>query len=85
MTSSGTRNPPKKGISPGITSLFGFRPVRSKLVKNPSNGNNSRIGSSKSYILTIPIFSKLKYEDLFKMKNKPDPALLGTSYFYPNK
>jgi hypothetical protein len=50
-------------------------------VENPSNGNNSRISSSKSYILTIPTFKKIKYEDLFKIENKPDPALLlGTSY-----
>jgi hypothetical protein len=28
-----------------------FRPVRSKCAENPSNGNNSRIISSKSYIL----------------------------------
>jgi hypothetical protein len=33
--------------------LLGFRPVRSKLAENPLNGNNSRISSSKSYILTI--------------------------------
>jgi hypothetical protein len=44
------------------------------------NGNNSRISRFKSYILTIPTFLKFKYEDLFKIKNKPDPALLGTSY-----
>jgi hypothetical protein len=28
--------------------LLGFRPVRSKLAGNPSNGNNSRISSFKS-------------------------------------
>jgi hypothetical protein len=31
-----------------------FRPVKSKFTENPSNGNNSRISSSKSYILTMP-------------------------------
>jgi hypothetical protein len=36
--------------------LLGFRPVRSKLADNPSNGNNSRISSSKTYILTILTF-----------------------------
>jgi hypothetical protein len=25
-------------------------------------------------------FEKFKYEGLFKMKNKPDPAILGTLY-----
>jgi hypothetical protein len=38
--------------------LRGFRPVRSKCAENPSNGNNSRIRSFKSYILTIPTFFK---------------------------
>jgi hypothetical protein len=60
--------------------LLGFRPVRSKLAKNPSNGNNSRISRFKSYILTIQTFLKFKNEDLFEMKNKPDPVQLGTSY-----
>jgi hypothetical protein len=59
--------------------LLGFRPVRSKFLENPSNGNNSRISRFKSYILT-KLFKKFKYEDLFKIKNKPDPALLGNSY-----
>jgi hypothetical protein len=39
--------------------LLGFRPVRSKFAENPSNGNNSRISSSKSYILTIPTIFKI--------------------------
>jgi hypothetical protein len=39
--------------------LLGFRPVRSKLAENPSNGNNSRISSFKSYILTIPTNIKI--------------------------
>jgi hypothetical protein len=36
--------------------LLRFRPVRSKFVENPLNGNNSRISRFKSYILTIPNF-----------------------------
>jgi hypothetical protein len=59
--------------------LRGFRPVRSKFAENLSN-DNSRISSSKSYILTMPTYQKIKYEDLLKIENKPDPALLGTSY-----
>jgi hypothetical protein len=41
--------------------LRGFRPVRSKFAVNPSNGNNSRISSTKSYIpvLTMPTFLKI--------------------------
>jgi hypothetical protein len=60
--------------------LLGLRLVRSKFVDNPSKGNNSRISRFKSYILTIPTFKKFKYKDLFKIKNKPDPALSGNSY-----
>jgi hypothetical protein len=40
--------------------LCGFRPVISKFAENPSNSNNSRISSSKSYILTLPTFLKFK-------------------------
>jgi hypothetical protein len=28
------------------------------------------------------LFQKLKYENIIKMKNKPDPALLGGSYLF---
>jgi hypothetical protein len=59
----------------------GFRPVRSKCEENPSHGNNSRISSFKSYILTMLTFKKkINFEDLFKINNKPNPAQLGTSY-----
>jgi hypothetical protein len=36
--------------------LLGFRPVRSKFVENPLNGNNSRTSRFKFYILIIPTF-----------------------------
>jgi hypothetical protein len=39
--------------------LLGFRPVRSKFVENPLDGNNSRISRFKSYILTIPTIFKI--------------------------
>jgi hypothetical protein len=45
-----------------------FRPVRSKCTENPSNANNSRISSFKSYILTMPTFKKFKYETSLKLK-----------------
>jgi hypothetical protein len=45
--------------------LHRFRPVRSKCADNPLKGNNSRISSSKSYMLTMPTF---KYKGLFKLK-----------------
>jgi hypothetical protein len=47
--------------------LLGFRLVRSKLAENPSNGNNSRISSSKYYILTIP-FLNLNTKTSLKLK-----------------
>jgi hypothetical protein len=49
--------------------------VRSKCTENPANGNNSRISSSKSSILPMATFLKFEYENLIKLKNKPDPAL----------
>jgi hypothetical protein len=86
ITTSRTRNPSEEGDSAeesplGIgfhrelpAYLQGFRPVRSKFAENPSNSNNSRISSSKSYVLTSynANFKKIKYENLFKIKNKPD-------------
>jgi hypothetical protein len=54
--------------------------VRSECAENPPNSNNSRISSSKSSILTMAKFLKFKCENLIKLKNKPDPAILGTSY-----
>jgi hypothetical protein len=62
ITSSYTRNPPEEGDSTGNYQLIysDSGPVRSKFAENPSNGNNYRISSSKSYILTIPTFLKFK-------------------------
>jgi hypothetical protein len=60
---------PRKGILPGITSLFTWRTV-------PIPRSTA---SCLIHILTISTLKKFKYEDLFKIKNKPDPALLRTS------
>jgi hypothetical protein len=46
--------------------LRGFSPVRSKCAENPSKGNNSRISSSKSYILTMPCVAWLISDRLLK-------------------
>jgi hypothetical protein len=48
--------------------LHGFWLVRSKFTENPSNGNNSRISSSKSYILTIPNLKNLNMKTSLKSK-----------------
>jgi hypothetical protein len=39
--------------------LHGFTSVRSKCTENPSNGNNSRFSSSKSYILAMPTLKNI--------------------------
>jgi hypothetical protein len=39
--------------------ILGFRPVRSKFVENPLNGNDSRISRFKSHLLTIPTIFKI--------------------------
>jgi hypothetical protein len=49
-----------------------FRPVRSKFAENPSNGNNFKISSFKSK--QCQLFKKFKYENVNKIKNKPEPA-----------
>jgi hypothetical protein len=71
----------RKGTPPGITSfLTQIHAGKIKLTENLVNGNKSWISSSESYILTILTFLKFKHKDLFKIKNKPDPALQRTSF-----
>jgi hypothetical protein len=50
--------------------------------QNPQSSNNFRISKFKSYILQRSTFLKLKYENVIKRKNKPDPALVGGSYLF---
>jgi hypothetical protein len=70
-----------KEIPPGITSLFtrikaGKIKIRGKFIERYIPGSQA---PNPTY-WQCQLFKKIKYEDLFKMKNKPDPALLGTSY-----
>jgi hypothetical protein len=55
--------------------------------KNPQNGNNFRISNysiCNSYILCYEgkLSNKFKYENVIKMKNKPDPALSQSLYLF---
>jgi hypothetical protein len=54
--------------------------IASENKNNRPDGNSSRIGNSKGSLPRMLVFLKFNYENVFKMKNKPDPALLRTSY-----
>jgi hypothetical protein len=74
---------PRKGIPTGITILF----TQSQAGKIKMSGKSfeqfqdQQIQIPYTVKVTMPtIFVKFNCKDLFKIKNKPDPALLGTSY-----
>jgi hypothetical protein len=48
-------------------------------MKNPPDGNNSKIPYSEGSLPRKQNFLKLKHQNVFKMKNKPYPALLRPS------
>jgi hypothetical protein len=51
----------------------------------PQSSNNFRISSSSSsnpIYCKGQLFKKFKHENVIKMKNKPDPALVGGSYLF---
>jgi hypothetical protein len=50
--------------------------VGSPWTKNAPDGNKSRIPYSEGSLLRKHNFLKFKHENVIKMKNKPDPALL---------
>jgi hypothetical protein len=53
--------------------------VGSPGMKNPPDGNNFRIPYSEGSLPHKDNFSKFKHENVIKMKNKPDPAILRPS------
>jgi hypothetical protein len=53
--------------------------VGSPRTKNPPDGNNFRIPHLEGSLPRKQNFLKLKHKNVFKMKNKPDPALLRSS------
>jgi hypothetical protein len=48
-------------------------------MKNPPDGNDSRIPYSEGSLRRKDNFLKLKHENVIKMKNKPYPAQLRPS------
>jgi hypothetical protein len=83
ITISGTINPTEEGDSIGnyqlIDSDSGRQDQNSpkilRTVTIPGSADSNLI-----YTDNTNFFKNFNYEDFFKMKNKPDPALLGTSY-----
>jgi hypothetical protein len=53
--------------------------VGSPRTKNPAAGNSFKIPYSEGSLPPKHNFLKSKHENIFKMKNKPDPALLQPS------
>jgi hypothetical protein len=53
--------------------------------KNPLDGSNSKIVDSEGSIPAKHILFKIKFENVNKMKNKSDPALLQTSNSITNE
>jgi hypothetical protein len=53
--------------------------VGSPRMKNPPDGNDSRIPSSEGSLPPKHNFLKFKHGNVIIMKNKPDPALLQLS------
>jgi hypothetical protein len=72
----------RKGVPPGITSLF-TRIQAGKLKFRGKSFEQKQFQHQQLQILftdNANFKKKFKYGDLFKIKNKPYPAILGTSY-----
>jgi hypothetical protein len=67
-------------VIPSKITIYPWRAsVGSLGMKNPPDGNKSRIPYSEGSLLRKHNFFKFKNENVIKMKNKPDPALLRPS------
>jgi hypothetical protein len=82
IATSGTRNPPEEYDSAGNNQL-----MEADLDRQDQNVRKilkpvTILGSASSNPMNCEgqLFQKFKYENVIKMKNKPDPALLGGSY-----
>jgi hypothetical protein len=84
ITSSGTRNPSKEYDSAGNNQLMeGDSDRQDHNVRKILNAVTiSRSASTNPIYCEGQLFYKFKYENVIKMKNKPDPALLGGSYLF---
>jgi hypothetical protein len=64
----------------GITSSWKL--IQTGKIKILKAVTTSGSANFKSYILRRSTLKKFKYENVIKMKNKPDPALVGGSYLF---
>jgi hypothetical protein len=84
ITTFGTRNPPGEYDSAGNNQLMeadsdrqdqNVRKILKAVTISGSASSNPRYCEGQ-------LFQKFRYEDVIKMKNKPDSALLGGSYLF---
>jgi hypothetical protein len=84
ITTSETKNPPEEWDSAGNNQLVEAdsdrqdKNVRKILKAETISGS----ASSNPIYCEGQLFQKFKYEIIIKMKNKPDLALLGSSYLF---
>jgi hypothetical protein len=67
-------------ILPGITSSWKL--IQTGKIKILKAITISGSASSNPIYCKGQLFEKFKYENIIKIKNKPDPALLGGSYLF---
>jgi hypothetical protein len=84
ITTSRTRNPPKEYDSSRNNQLMETDSDRHdqnvrKIVKAVTISGSA---SSNPIYCEGQLFQKFEYENVIKMKNKPDPALLGGPYLF---
>jgi hypothetical protein len=84
ITSSGTRNPPEEYDSTGNNQLMEADSDRQdqnvrKILKAVTISGSA---STNPIYCEGQLFKKFKYENIIKMKNKTDPALLEGSYLF---
>jgi hypothetical protein len=84
ITNSGTRNPPEVHDSAGNNQLMEADSDRQdqnvrKILKAVTISGSA---STNPIYSEGQIFKKFKYENVIKMKNKADPALLGGAYLF---
>jgi hypothetical protein len=84
ITSSGTRNPPEEYDSAGNNQLIEADSKRQdqNVRKTLKAVTISGAASTNPIYCKGQLLKKFKYENLIKMKNKPDQALSGGSYLF---
>jgi hypothetical protein len=84
ITSSRTRNPPEEYVSTGNNQLMEADSDRQdqnmrKILKAVTISESA---STNPIYCKGHFFTKFKYKNVIKMKNKPDPDLSGVSYLF---